>query len=471
MTDGDDASGEMRGTSLDGRLFQFAGVTGSNWEAGAFVTLDGPDDVVQIGQIDEIAVTLSGSVRGAGRLLGIVADGRFDSRKSLPFASAAIGDADADAVDVVQRSTGATLEIGSYLSANDRPARLLPSRFNRHTFWCGQSGSGKTYALGVVLEQLLVHTALPMVIFDPNADFVRLQEPVPGFPETAAQRIIASRDIRILRPSNEGPDALRVRFIDLPLKSKGAVLHLDLLDDRAEFNELLHLEETVGTLDPEQIVPQLLAKGTPAALALAARVENLRVTEWGVWARGKRAVTDIVQERPDATVLDVGGFAYPDESLVVAMAVLDDLWQKREQRRPLLIVIDEAHNLCSPEHDGPLQVAVRERIIQIAAEGRKFGLWLLISTQRPSRIHPSIVSQCDNLALMKMTSAVDLDELSTIFGFVPSAMFARSPGFRQGEALFAGGFVPAPTMVKMAGRLTREGGADVGVPLRDGADR
>ena len=129
-------------------------------------------------------------------------------------------------------------------------------------------------------------------------------------------------------------------------------------------------------------------------------------------------------------------------------------------------MIDEAHNFCSPDQTSPLHVAVRERIVQIAAEGRKFGLWLLLSTQRPSRVHPSIISQCDNLALMKMTSPVDLDELATIFGFVPPAMLARASRFTQGEALFAGGFVPAPTMVRMGARLTREGGADVSVPLR-----
>ncbi|MET8776363.1 hypothetical protein AB0H49_16015 [Nocardia sp. NPDC050713] len=33
----------------------------------------------------------------------------------------------------------------------------------------------------------------------------------------------------------------------------------------------------------------------------------------------------------------------------------------------------------------------------IAAEGRKYGLWLLLSTQRPSKVHPGILSQCDNL--------------------------------------------------------------------------
>ena len=56
------------------------------------------------------------------------------------------------------------------------PAALDAGGFNRHTFMCGQSGSGKTYSLGLVLEQLLVSTSLRMVILDPNSDYVRLAE-------------------------------------------------------------------------------------------------------------------------------------------------------------------------------------------------------------------------------------------------------------------------------------------------------
>ncbi len=67
------------------------------------------------------------------------------------------------------------LLIGTLADRDDQtPALLDAARFNRHTFWCGQSGSGKTYALGVVLEQLLLGTHLPILVIDPNADFVRL---------------------------------------------------------------------------------------------------------------------------------------------------------------------------------------------------------------------------------------------------------------------------------------------------------
>lgn len=461
---------DVRAVSLDGRRFQFTAPIESALEPGTFVTLRSESGTVQLGQVDDVTLAVGEAFRGAGRILGAIAEsGALDARRSFSFADAEIEHADAPTTELLYGNTEAPLVIGSYLSEDDIPARLLPHRFNRHTFWCGQSGSGKTYALGVVLEQILLHTGLPMVIFDPNADFVRLSEPNPASADNAGRGAMADRNIRILRPGSADPDSLRVRFTDLSMQAKAAVLRLHPLEDRAEYNELIHLEQTVGTLAPELIVPSLRQRDSAAATALAARIENLQVTDWGIWARGVstvRVVTEVLQDRPDATVLDLGGFAYPDESLVVALAVLEDLWAKREARRPILIVIDEAHNLCSPEQNTPLHVAVRERIIQIAAEGRKFGLWLLLSTQRPSRVHPSIISQCDNLALMKMSSPGDLHELATIFGFVPAAMFARSPSFRQGEALFAGGFVPAPTIVTMGARLTREGGADVGVPMR-----
>ena len=453
--------------SSDGRHFQFAGTSESLFEPGVLVLLHAPDEAPRLGQVEEVSYTMGGAPQGSGRILGLVGDdGRLDVRKSVAFASAVLEPADARTAEVLYGNTAVTLPIGSFLASDDIPARLFAHRFNRHTFWCGQSGSGKTYALGVLLEQLLIHTALPMVIFDPNADFVQIRQPHPTGESSDAQRVLAERDIRILRPTAAVPDALRVKFVDLSLRAKAAVFSLDPLDDRAEHNELMHIEDTVGLADLPHMAARLRERGTPAAHDLAARAENLRVTDWGVWAQGLEPVTEILDARPDATILDLGGFAYPEESLVVALAVLDDLWHKREQRRPMLIVIDEAHNFCSPDQHSPLQVAVRERIVQIAAEGRKFGLWLLLSTQRPSRVHPSIMSQCDNLALMKMTSPADLDELGTIFGFVPPAMLARAARFTQGEALFAGGFVPAPTMVRMGPRLTREGGADVSVPLR-----
>lgn len=358
-----------------------------------------------------------------------------------------------------------SLPVGVLLESEDAaPAHILASRMNRHTFWCGQSGSGKTYALGVLLEQLLLRTRLPLVILDPNSDFVRLGElREDASAEEAAT--YAQRDIRVRRPGD--PDTpLHARLLDMPLRSRSAILGIDAVADAELYNTMLHLEPEVRNIGQGKLIDRLRAHESDVRHRLALRLENVGVPSWDLWAWGGRSVTDDIDENPDATVVDLGGFGTQAEFRAAALAVLDHLWEHRAQRMPRLIVIDEAHNLCSPDPVDPVHALLTDRIVQIAAEGRKFGLWLLLSTQRPSKVHPNALSQCDNLALMRMSSAGDLDELAGVFGYAPEALLARSPGFRQGQALFAGGFIEQPSLVQMGTRLTHEGGVDVSVPLR-----
>lgn len=105
----------------------------------------------------------------------------------------------------------AELRIGT-LHGTENPAVLRAPRLNRHTFWCGQSGSGKTYALGVLLEQVLLRTRLPIVVLNPNSDFVCLGETNDDAPADAVAGLNA-RDIRVLRTTGEG-ERLLVSFVD-----------------------------------------------------------------------------------------------------------------------------------------------------------------------------------------------------------------------------------------------------------------
>ncbi|CCH80251.1 conserved hypothetical protein [Nostocoides japonicum T1-X7] len=357
------------------------------------------------------------------------------------------------------------LDVGVLKDRDDRaPALLRAERFNRHTFWCGQSGSGKTYALGVVLEQLLIHTRLPMLVLDPNADFVRLGEIRPGADPDAA-RLLREQEIRVLRPSDDRERGLHVRWLDLDVPSKAAVLRLDPLLDAVEYNEMLHLLAEIEGSDVGDLAHLLSGDDRPARQQLFRRMENLQVLDWQLWAWGRSGAEAVVEARPRATICDLGGFRTAEEPKVAALALLDYLWKHREERRPILVVIDEAHNLCSPQPMTSIDRALTDRIVQIAAEGRKYGLWLLLSTQRPSKIHPNVLSQCDNLGLMKMSSPRDLHELGEYFGYASPELLQRSPTFVQGEVLFAGGFIPEPSIVQVAARLTEEGGSDVKVPL------
>lgn len=356
------------------------------------------------------------------------------------------------------------LTIGTHTDGSGTAVSLNAEKFNRHTFWCGQSGSGKTYALGVVLEQLLLNTELPLLIMDPNADYTRLSEMRPDAdPESAAR--MAGFPMRILNSTRAGGEQLRARFTDLNVASKAAVLKLDPVLDHEEFNVLLHSQIVATTFSNDGFINGLRAAGTPGHLKLANRIENLQVLEWDLWSRGAESVNDVIDTRPRATVMDLGGFTDPAEPKVAALAVLEHLWNGRHERRPVLIVIDEAHNLCSPNPSTPVERVLTDLLVQIAAEGRKFGLWLFLSTQRPTKIHPNVLSQCDNLGLMRINAPRDLVELAEAFGFVPEELLKQSPAFRQGQGLFAGGFVQAPVLAQMRARITVEGGSDVKVPL------
>lgn len=355
------------------------------------------------------------------------------------------------------------LAIGTTLDTAE-PAVLNASRLNRHTFWCGQSGSGKTYALGVMLEQVLLQTKLPIVVLDPNSDFVRLKQ-VRDSVSAGLQSELSQRDIRVLRPGAT-EDRLCVRFFDLSVRTQAAIMRLDPVLDAEQYNTMLQIDANDVAAIEQPLNEWLRASENPAFRDIALCIENLGVLDWDLWAYADRDVTDVLNDRADATVVDLGGFDQAEQMQTVALAVLDELWANRHQRTGRLVVIDEAHNLCPPHASTPLEQLLTERIIQIAAEGRKYGIWLLLSTQRPSKVHPNVISQCDNLALMKMSSRTDLTDLAQIFGFAPEHLIEQSSSFSQGQALFAGGFASQPQLVQMGDRLTQEGGSDVAIELR-----
>jgi len=124
-------------------------------------------------------------------------------------------------------------------------------------------------------------------------------------------------------------------------------------------------------------------------------------------------------------------------------------------------VIDEAHNVCPAEPADAIQEQAMEHCVRIAGEGRKYGLYLFLASQRPQKLHPNVLSQCDNLVLMRMNSRSDLAALAEVFSFVPDGLLAEATRFKLGEALLAGKIAPTPLFAALQGRFTREGGVDV----------
>ena len=186
---------------------------------------------------------------------------------------------------------------------------------------------------------------------------------------------------------------------------------------------------------------------------------------WGIWPgpEGKSLPEELENPDPAARciVVDLGSLPTREEQAVAAGAVLERLWRRRARREPVAIVIDEAHNICPAEPGDPLTALVTADAIRIAGEGRKFGLYLIVVTQRPQKVHENVLSQCDNLVLMRMNSIADLGHVARVFSAVPTGLIDRATTFAQGEALVAGKIASHPALIRFGSRISQEGGADV----------
>ena len=359
---------------------------------------------------------------------------------------------------VAQLDANATLlDVGRTVDGGDRRAYLHAEGFNRHTFFCGQSGAGKTYALGVVLERLLLETRLRLVILDPNGDYVGLGAARPGLGELGERYGKAAEGVRVFSPGHE---PLRLRFDELSPEVRAAVVGLDPIADREEYGAFARLAEGCDSLVAvrDAAVDDLSPEGRQIAL----RIDNLGVAGWDIWAdAGETSVLEPVTGDARATVIDLSSLNTPEEQSLTAGAVLTRLWNRRAEREPVLIVIDEAHNVCPVQLELALQREGRDRVVRIAGEGRKYGLYLLLVTQRPDKLEPNALTQCDNLVLLRLNGAADVARLAAAFSFVPSSLLGEAPSFAKGEALLVGGIAGRPTRAAIEGRLSPEGGGDV----------
>lgn len=414
-------------------------------------------------------------LQGAGALLGKLAGNGLEPLTSSDvFSDAEITSASAESVDQYQaiHSSGrAMLDIGRLVYGGGQVrARINGAGFDRHTLLCGQSGSGKTFSLGVLLERLLLETDLRMLIIDPNSDFVHLSEP--GATTTQNNPLWGrfehrTAGIRVLRPVKQGqrvPNALRIRLSDLNRIEQGLALQLDPLESPEEFNAFWTMVDRIGRdqfglADVKDAAARDLST---TARQIGLRIENLGLADWEIWCEGDEpSLIEVLERDWRALVLDIGGLSDQAEKSAIAMAVLGHLWRQRESRRPVLLVIDEAHNVCPQEPIDPLQSAATEHAIRIAGEGRKFGIYMLLATQRPQKLHANVVSQCDNLVLMRINSAADIAHLASAFSFVAPSLINQASQFTQGQSLIAGKIVPSPVFARFEGRLSLEGGGDV----------
>lgn len=151
---------------------------------------------------------------------------------------------------------------------------------------------------------------------------------------------------------------------------------------------------------------------------------------------------------PPVTILDLSGIpsSVLNDLIGAVLRILYDaiFWARNlpegGRERPLFLVLEEAHAYLSKENSGSAAAAVRK----IAKEGRKYGVGMMIVSQRPSEIDPTILSQCGTIFAMRLANDIDRGHVTSAAADNLKGLFDMLPVLRTGEAIIVGEAVSLP---------------------------
>ena len=168
-------------------------------------------------------------------------------------------------------------------------------------------------------------------------------------------------------------------------------------------------------------------------------------------------------KRSNVTVIDLSGVPFEVLSITVSLIsrlifehgyfykrlrCLDNPEEKINNDAPILLVYEEAHKYV-PNSELSKFRASKISIERIAKEGRKYGVTLLLASQRPSEISETIFSQCNNFIAMRLTNPVDQGYVRKLLPDSLGTLIDKMPAFKQGEALLVGESIALPSIVQI----------------------
>jgi hypothetical protein len=167
--------------------------------------------------------------------------------------------------------------------------------------------------------------------------------------------------------------------------------------------------------------------------------------------------------KSNVTVIDLSGVPFEVLSITVSlisrlifeygyiykrMRCAKDPNEKVNNDVPILLVYEEAHKYV-PNSELSKYRSSKTSIERIAKEGRKYGVTLLLASQRPSEISETIFSQCNNFIAMRLTNPVDQSYVKKLLPDSLGSLIDKMTSFRQGEALLVGESVVLPSIIQI----------------------
>lgn len=401
---------------------------------------------------------------------------------------------------------GPKLSLGTFTLDDDAIAYLNGNKlFQRHAVIVGSTGSGKSWTTARLLDQIAVLPQANTVLFDIHGEYRPLKGD--GFQHF---KIAGPADIDKGTGIDDGVlhlpywllgyEALVAMFVDRSdqnapnqsmvmtraiTEAKQATLgdarHKEILDNftidspvpfaidavLANLNDL-NTQMVAGAKQGTEKQGDFNGKLSRLIARLEAKRADRRLAflfqppapcmemEWLEKMVHKLVAGRGAQETKTGGIKIVDFSEVPSDVLPLMVSLLAQImfttavWTKSAQRHPIAILCDEAH-LYIPERtqaDSGDSVAV-EIFERIAKEGRKYGIGLVVISQRPSEVNRTVLSQCNNVIAMRLTNGDDQNVIRKLLPDSLGSFGELLPVLDVGEALVVGDASLLPTRVRI----------------------
>ncbi|KPK42922.1 MAG: hypothetical protein AMJ78_00755 [Omnitrophica WOR_2 bacterium SM23_29] len=378
------------------------------------------------------------------------------------------------------------LTIGKDLKKSQ--AIQIDDTHSRAILICGKRGSGKSYTLGVIAEELFSSQPKPLIlIIDPigiywtmclSADSssdgqskgLPVKVIIPGRPQARygfdvtlqMQKLgVEFQEVRI-NPYDLSPD----QWCDLFDLSINEPLGIAL------YRAIQHLKKQNSFSIPD-IIDAIQKDPLCQDKTREALLNRLEMAcDWDIFSQTSEAPLDILSEEElnilDLSVIDPGAFGL--RNLIVSI-LCQDLFKKRAQARRreelklgshikcIWLLIDEAHQFV-PQGK---QTLSKEILIRWIKEGRQPGLSCILASQQPSGLENEVITQCDIIICHKLTNTDDIlavNKLSQDYMGSELRVYIRNLK-NIGEAVLVDDEKERVSMIKIRKRLTKHGGEEL----------
>lgn len=371
----------------------------------------------------------------------------------------------------------------------------------RHLAILAMTGAGKSWTARRIIEQL-AEKNYPIVIFDPHGDYTGLAD-VPKL-SCRVRRYYAQFPIfdedsdTIADIANDLgyplSDTMRARFGDLFQAAKS--FHVDDVSELSE--RVAWLAVRIGKAELLKYGVQRnmwliaeLAEAGEAAIRDDSPNDKQKLQDWGwrgitsytktdartlegIKKRAYRAAAEL--RRMEETNKKVARSAEPlptdrktlvtygaisivalagytsDFQATIYSIIADDIFNARvrdDLKLPVLLVLEEAHNFAPAKALIPAEQRAITTTKQIAQEGRKFNVGLILISQRPSRLDETTLSQCNSYVIMRMVNPADQNFVRRVVETLGEDEAKMLPDLDVGEAILSGQLINFPVLVRM----------------------